>query len=106
MEPASAEVVRWNGSNMMVLGKPMVLSESMRRNLFLLPGVALLGCVLLADSCSSQKSSQSDPKPDFSAAKTVMPQEAAKSPAGAVTEAPTGKATRPLAVGGQPAQPR
>jgi hypothetical protein len=41
---------------MMLLEKQIVLSERMKRNLFLLPGVVLLGCVLLAESCSSRKS--------------------------------------------------
>jgi hypothetical protein len=41
---------------MMLLEKQIVLSERMKGNLFLLPGVVLLGCALLAESCSSRKS--------------------------------------------------
>ena len=84
---------------MMLLGKRIVVSELTKRNLCLLPGIALFGWVLLAESCSPQKSITPAREPDFGAAKAVVLQEAAHSPARAATDARSARATRPLALG-------
>ena len=84
----------------------MVVSEAMKRNLFLLPGIALLAWVLLADSCSARRSITPAPDFDFGTAKAAVLQGALNSPAVAAAEAPASKPTRMLAVGGQTPEAR
>lgn len=88
--------VRSNGMdlNMMLLGKRVDLSESMKRNICLLPGVAVIAYVLLVEFRYSRKSIEPASQSGFHVAETSVLRESTNASVAAVAQSLSNKAIR------------